>query len=241
MHLLRTQLTIALGVFVLAPTTIAAMPFLPTSQDRFVESRAEIGTTIQEQRVSSSDLLPFVESVQSRLDIGFSTGIGNASQSSSVTSDGFLASGSIFTSGFSAGLGLARSEAEFIFEVSETSSYSLSGEVFGESDATSLVQLLDSSGGVLESFVSFQFGNGGPPGGAFSGGGTLPPGEYRFRAVTYSCSDELGICGQDVGFGSFAASLVIVPEPSTAILIFVGLAILCGRDEFRPSRFYDAV
>jgi hypothetical protein len=217
------------------------MPFTSISQNRFVNSRAEIGATIQEQTATAPDFLPFLESVQSQVQIGISNGIGNASQSSSVTATGYVASGSVFTSGFSAGLGLARSEVEFIFQISENSSYSLTGEVFGESDATAQVQLFDSSDGVIESFTSFLFGNGGPPGGAFSGAGVLTPGEYRFRAVSFSCSDELGICGQDTGSGSFASTLVIVPEPTSALLLLIGLGVLCIRQDSVCSRRIDAV
>lgn len=234
MLLQKIQFSVLLGIILLVPTTIAAMPFVVLTQDRFVESRAEIGETFEEQAAVSPDLLAFDQSVESRLDIGFSTGIGHSAQSSAITMTGFLANGSVFTSGIAGGLGLARSEADLVFEILQPSSYSLTGEVIGESDATSQVQLLDKSGGILESFSSFMFGNGGP-GGTFDTSGFLAPGEYRIRTLSFSCSDEQGICGQDFGSGSFAASLVIVPEPSTAILIAMGLAILSSR-LYQPAR-----
>jgi len=231
MGLQKIQLSVALGIALLAPTTIAAMPFVFLAQDRSVESRAEIGEAFEEETAVSPDFLAFDETVESQLQSGFSTGIGQSSQSSAITNTGFVATGSIFTSGVFQGLGLARSEAELLFEILQPSSYSLTGEVIGESDATSRVQLFDASGAVLESFSSFMFGNGGP-GGAFAASGFLAPGEYRIRAYSSSCSDELGVCGQDTGLGSFEISLVIVPEPSTAILVAMGLAILCRCGKF---------
>jgi hypothetical protein len=79
-----------------------------------------------------------------------------------VTVDGFTGSGAVYTSGFSSGLGSARSDLEFEFEVSVLTAYSLSGEVIGEDDAFTIVRLEDFSGAYLESPWSYDYGNGDP-------------------------------------------------------------------------------
>lgn len=205
-----------------------ASAFTATEQNRFVESAAGIGALAPSSTLSAADFGLFEETILSEVSDDLSFGTGRASQMSTLSQDFISSMGSVFTSGFSAGLGLARSDLEIVFELAALTNYTLDGSVSGESDAFATVRLLDSAGASIHTASSFDFGNGGP-GGDFAFAGVLTPGTYTLRAFTTSCSDEIGFCGQGVGFGSYSVGLVAVPEPSTAIFIGIGLSCLAGR------------
>ena len=224
-------------VLILAGSVAArAAPSLATfvEQTRFVTARGQIGLVQRESSLAASDFSPFDESVEAEIRSGVSRGVAQASQNSFGTATGFEVAGRVSTSGISLGLGAARSDVEFVFEVLQTSSFTLVGEVLASGDASTDLYLNDSDGSRLLSHTARNLGNRRP----FVNSGLLSPGAYTFRARTHSCSDELGRCGIDTGTGSFAATLVLVaiPEPSTAVAVALGLLALSARSRRRRRR-----
>lgn len=202
-----------------------AAGIVPTSQTRSVEAASGEGSLGPFTRVSAEDFGLFDEQVESSVP----TGIGQASQVSEISALGINAAGSVFTSGISAGIGRAASHFEIVFEVTEATSYALTGSLYGSGDGAASMQLSALSGSPLHSVFAVPNPGAGDANPSFTFTGILDPGQYALRAAAGSCSDEIQFCGVDSGWGSYSLLLTIVPEPSTACLFGLGLAGLAAQ------------
>jgi hypothetical protein len=184
------------------------------SQARFIEANAQLSPALptETESASAADWLLFDESVELDLREPAAAGaIAEAAQRSVILESRLEATGSVHTSATFTGVSSAVSGVELGCLIHEPSVFSLEGEIYGRGDADARVWLRNSSGQFIESLRSYDYGNGGP-GGPFSTEHFLDPGEYTVEIQTRSCSDELAICGQAVGWGSFEVSLSIVAQ-----------------------------
>jgi hypothetical protein len=85
-------------------------------------------------------------------------------------------------------------------------------------------------GGFLAGITGFAPGEGGPR--EFTHSGVLAPGDYLLEAVAESNGSVTLVSGQAVGIADFSFEFSIVPEPSTAASLCVGLALLGLRNGY---------
>lgn len=205
----------------------SAAAFTATDQTRRLETTARFMETLIEDAVESPDLGLFDESISSSITNAWSTGVGTATQSSEVTNDGFRIDATISTQTSYDADASALSEAAFVFTVTAPTQYILSGSVRGFGDAMSVVELTDSSGMILESFVDGPAGSGNVQG-SYVAVGFLAIGEYQLAASSTAVSDGSGILNGGTADGSIESDLLLVPEPSGGVFLALGLAGLLG-------------
>lgn len=247
--MLKFLKALALAALLAAPSNAMAISFASSGQTRSVSSCggivlstpmfcSQLPATDRDADVSEvTDLLPFFGSVSSSFS-AFSGGggVASADQSSVLTAQGIEATGSVFSSAFfGAHIAEARSSLNITFQISTETAFQLSGEIGAESDARTSIRLVGESGSIA--FVSLAGSpNTGIPGFGmnFSFSDVLLPGEYSLIATTSSCSDEIGFCGQDLGMGFYDVTLV-VPEPTSGLLLAMGLALMSNCRGARPD------
>ena len=241
---MRPKLALAivlLGLF--APRSALPAPLLPTEQARSVSSCAGISPATptlcsqlpigdrDSSLAAATDFSDFSDSVSSIFSaFPGGGGVASADQTSNISSLGVDASGSVFSSAaFGRHVAEALSSISFNFSISTAAPFHLSGEIGAEGDASARVRLTGESGVVASVSEAFN------PSGGFPGAGTsfsfsdvLAPGDYTLFANAHSCSDEIGLCGQAAGRGFYQFSFV-VPEPTTAFLVAVGLILIRFR------------
>lgn len=215
----------ALALLLLAPDA-SSLSTQSVHHQRFTEATAESDGSVTTDSDSASDLGPF----ESQVSASFPFVIAEAAQVSSIDDGLILATGSALSSAFGpARVGAASSVLELIFELQDPATYSIDGMLQAETDGSSLVWLRDESawnlGQPATLFYSSQSANpGSEPPVSFAASGTLDPGLYRLFLRAASCSSEIGVCGEAEGRSSYAVSLVLVPEPSMALLVSFALA-----------------
>jgi hypothetical protein len=249
---MRGSIGFALTALLLLSAPLSAPALTLVSQDRVVQAYASLSPsmgapTVDSETLASPDFGPFDETAQA--GVGFVGATGR--QSSTITPLSGMqlqvdatgsSSASAFAMGPSSGFGTASASSNFeiVFEVDAEMPYDLWVHVSGSTltdpfpaspyrDWSARVELLDGGGGVLAELARSS-ASGDPAGQvdvteAFSG--FLAPGTYTLRATTagHASGDQYN---PDFALAqsSFSLGFSIVPEPSAALLLGLGLAAL---------------
>jgi len=193
------------------PVAAAAASFILISADRFVEEGTSVCELCDPPTEFSSN------SSESSNEFGFFSefvsGIGSEAEQNSTLRPNLLMGDGRVDTGFS-GDNSATSFLSVVFQVDATDQYSLSGQLFNIVDENRIT-LTSAMSGII-------FNRDSPGGGLFVENFTLELGEtYTLVAV----SSGSGFGTPDFGQWEFT----MVPEPSTGMLVLLGLTGIAAR------------
>jgi hypothetical protein len=234
----RAMIMAAWLTVLLISSATPATTLAPISQLRSVSSCAGLGSEsdplptscatlpASDRDASSSaatDFADFDALVSSSFGVVGNGASSSATQQSQIAATSIVATGSTTSSGILGGVASATSNLAMTLQIPVATSYTLTGELAGNWDASASVQLVGPSGTLVGVFSSWQ----GEPS-LFAYSGVLEAGQYTLSASSFACSSELtNYCGQGYGSSYFDFAFVI-PEPSTAILVGSGLVVFAG-------------
>jgi hypothetical protein len=222
----------------LGSSSASAISVVLLSQDRSIHASASGCGPSPEEIVcgsdSDSDAAVGFDVFDSAVSASAPNGSAFASQLSTLTST--LISASVHTNGFGSwfadgltGSGSARSVFRVAFSAAEAVPYTiqgslLAGELSRSGSGAVTIALRVSGGGVL---WETNGGSGLPSLIEFGRSGTLAPGDYILEASAFSAgSAEPAFNSSGGGVADFSFEFSIVPEPSTAMVLGLGLALL---------------
>jgi hypothetical protein len=228
------RLALAAAALLLASGPAGAVPLVPALSERsvFAEAVAEDGprTSSQSNGDGAEAFEPLDTAVSASAPADAAEAAAQSSQTSSLGDDRFDGAGAAQASASSAAAdGLASAAADSFFLVSFESSAStpvlLQGllSATGAGDPFARFELEEElSGTPLFSFEALP-GQSVP----LSGMADLVAGtRYRLLAIASAAQDIIGSGGPAAGSASFQFSLIVVPEPSSLLLLGLGAALL---------------
>lgn len=226
--------------------TVSATIIVPVSQDRRAETSVT-GFSSSGQIVSDSETVvapdfgPFDDSASAAVALDGGSITGTATHSSTIGDFGIFATGqaSVATANnlrFLSGTSSARFDLTFdlLVPVDYLLSVSFNADFDDDGNRThGSATLSDSSGVIFSAELPPQANDGGG-----SEGGTLFPGRYTFQVSAAASEPESsGVVGNSSGYSLFF-DITPLPEPSTLLLVSLGLLGLTARRSRanRPGR-----